>query len=179
MTWSLLPTTLPEFNSGGLFGGYSFIGLVKKEKALMDQSGAAILGFRAVVDFAEMDSSKSLGGAWARSSGKAGLALRPVASQMYLVSDNAKPNLNDVSGRQRYALQTPLILPPRSILSVDNTTTTGHKAVMIVGALLGHGSSVKQWDVQVDPKLYEADVTKALNGLADMYVARMRADGSV
>jgi hypothetical protein len=178
MTWSLLPTSSPEFNSGGLFGSYSFIGLGKKEQALMDQSGAAILGFRAVVDFAEVDSSKSWGGGWASSKGKAGLALRPVASQMYLLSANAKPSFNDVSGRQRYALQTPLILPPRSIKAVDNTTTTGQKAGMIVGALFGQANSVKQWDVAVDPALYQTDVTGALNGLADMYVARMRADGA-
>lgn len=185
MGWYLLPTMKPDYAGGGSFSVMDSIGMVRREQALLDQSGAAVLGFRAVVDFASLKSSDkgAFGhhGLFAWTKGKAGIALSPISTQMFLISPNAKGNIGDQQYRQRFELQTPLLIDTGAILAIKDSTSTGQKISAGLGSaisILGGGGmhSVKEVDIKVDRDVWQRDVTGALYGIADMMTARMIAD---
>lgn len=184
MGFYLLPTSLPDYSGGGSFAVMGNMDNVKHEGQLMEQSGAAVLGFRAVVDFAKMKSSDQGFDGHNRifiwSGGKAGIALRPIATQMFLVTPNAKGTMADPQNRMRIELQSPLMIDTGAITSVTDSTTTGQKVGSVAGSLIGvmGGTGLhitRQYDVTVDPAVWQTDVQGAIMGVEAAMVARLKA----
>lgn len=186
MGWYLLPTMKPDYAGGGSFSVMSSQPMLKRELALMEQSGAAVLGFRAVVDFASLKSSDkgAFGrhGLFAWTKGQAGIAIRPISTQLFLISPNAKGTMMDPQSRQRFELQTPLMVDTGAIRDVKDVTSTGQKIDAGLGSAIGILSGtggmrgIKEVDIKVDRDMWQRDVTGALNGVADMMAAKLAAD---
>lgn len=185
MGWYLLPTMKPDYAGGSSFSVMDSMGMVKREQALLGQSGAAVLGFRAVVDFASLKSSDKSAfghhGLFAWTKGKAGIAIKPISTQLFLISPNAKGNVGDQQYRQRFELQTPLMVDTGAILAIKDSTSTGQKISAGLGtaiSMLGGGGvhSIKEVDIKVDRGVWQRDVTGALYGVTDMLTAKLLAD---
>jgi len=184
MGFYLLPTSLPEYSGGGSFTVMGNMDNVKHEGQLLDQSGAAVLGFRAVVDFAKMKSSDQGFDGHNRifiwTGGKAGIALRPIATQMFLITPNAKGTMADPQNRMRIEVQKPLMIDTGAITSVSDSTTTGQKAGSVAGSVIGvlGGTGLhitRQYDVEVDPKVWQSDVQGAIAGVEAAMVGQLKS----
>jgi hypothetical protein len=185
MTYYYLPTQDIAYTGAGSFGGFQTAMLPPKEQKLMEESGAAVLGFRAVVDFASLKSSDSgfLGHfrSVARTSGDAAIAIRPISTQLWLMTPNAKPGVTDMLNRMRFEVQAPLVVETPAILQMKDARTGGDKTGEVlgnaVGLLLGGGmSKTRKYDVVVDPAIWERDVEGALQGVETMMVTRLAAE---
>jgi len=185
MTYYYLPTQDIAYTGAGSFGGFQTAMLPPKEQALMTESGAAVLGFRAVVDFASLKSSdKGFLGHFrssAKTSASAAIAIRPIATQMWLMTPSAKPGITDMLNRMRFEVQAPLMIDTDAILSMDDARTRGDKRGEALGnaasLLFGGGmSKTRKYDIVVDPALWERDIEASLNGVADMMIVRLKGE---
>ena len=184
MGFYLLPTTLPEYSGGGNFAVMGNQGNVRHEGELLDQSGAAVLGFRAVVDFAKMKSSDNTfdghNHIFIWTGGKAGVAVPPISTQMFLLTPAAKGTMMDPQNRMRIEVQQPLMIDSGAITSVDNSTTGGQKLGSVAGSVFGVMSGTglhitQQYDVNVDPKVWQTDVQGAIAGVEAAMVGKLKA----
>lgn len=184
MNFYFLPTMLPDLAGGGSMTAVGNAPIVRKEAELMTQSGAAVVGFRAVVDFATLEASDRKGfRAFARNAkteGETGLVIRPVATQVFLITPNAKATMTDPQSRMRIELQAPLMLDSAAIQAMDDNRTKGQKTGEAIGnaiSLLGGVgmSKTKSFDVKVDPAMWQADVAGALKGVSAAATARLKA----
>ena len=185
MTFYYLPTQDIAYTGAGSFGGFQTAMVPPKEQALMQESQAAVLGFRAVVDFASLKSSDKgfLGHfrASAKTSASAAIALRPIATQMWLMTPNAKPGVTDMLNRMRFELQAPLMIDTDAILSMEDARTRGDKRGEALGnaaaLLFGGGmSKTRKYDVTVDPAVWERDIEASLNGVEAMMIQRLKGE---
>jgi len=186
MTFYFLPTQDVAYTGAGSFGGFSTAMLPPREQALMDESGAAVLGFRAVVDFASLSSNNKksplrMFRTKAKTAAEAGIAIRPIATQLWLMTPQAKPGITDMLNRMRFEVQAPLMIDTDAITAMTDARTGGDKTSETVGnalgMLLGGGTSKKRkYDIHVDSALWERDVDAALNGVETMMVARLRTE---
>jgi hypothetical protein len=185
MTFYFLPTQDIAYTGAGSFGGFQTAMLPPREQALMQESGAAVLGFRAVVDFASLASSdKAFLGHFrssAKTSAAAAIAIRPIATQLWLMTPNAKPGITDMLNRMRFEVQAPLVIDTPAITAMTDARTRGDKRGEVLGnvasALLGGGmSKTRKYDIAVDPAVWERDVEASLNGVAQMFVVRLKSE---
>jgi hypothetical protein len=159
--------------------------LPPKEQALMEESGAAVLGFRAVVDFAQLSSNNKvplrLLRSTARTGAKAGIAIRPIATQLWLMTPQAKPGVTDMQNRMRFEIQAPLMIDTDAITGMTDARTAGDKRGEalgnVLGMLSGSGTSkLRKYDITVDPAIWERDVENSLSSVEAMFVARLRSE---
>lgn len=186
MTFYFLPTQDIAYTGAGSFGGFSTAMLPPREQALMDESGAAVLGFRAVVDFASLDNNNKKSPfrmlrSKARTSAEAGIAIRPIATQLWLMTPQAKPGVTDMQNRMRFEVQAPLLIDTDAITAMTDARTGGDKTSEAVGnalgMLMGGGTSKKRkYDIAVDRAVWERDVEAALQGVETMLVTRLRTE---
>lgn len=185
MPFYFLPTQDVAYTGAGSFGGFQTAMLPPKEQALMDEAGAAVLGFRAVVDFASLASSdKGFLGHFrskARTSAQAGIAIRPIATQLWLMTPAAKPGVTDMLNRMRFEVQAPLVLDTDAITAMTDARTVGDKRSEVVGnavgMLLGGGTSkTRKYRIDVDPAIWSRDVEAALLGVESMVIARLKTE---
>lgn len=184
MNFYYLPTMLPDLAGGGSMTAVGNASIVRKEADLMNQSGAAVIGFRAVVDFATLSASNRRGlralARNAKTKGEAGLLIRPAATQVFLITPNAKATMIDPQSRMRLELQAPLMIDSEAITGMADNQTSGQKTGQAIGnaiSLLGGVgmSKTKSYDIVVDPDVWQADVTGALKGVSAAAAARIRA----
>jgi hypothetical protein len=184
MNFYFLPTMLPELAGGGSMTAVGNAQIVRREAELMSQSGAAVIGFRAVVDFATLSASDRKGlrvfSRTAKTAAEFGLVIKPVATQVFLITPEAKATMIDPQNRMRLELQAPLILYSAAIRSTDENSTGGQKRGEALGNaisfLAGSGlSKSKSFAVEVDPELWQKDVTGALRGVSGAAVAKLKA----
>ncbi len=152
----------------------------------MDESGAAVLGFRAVVDFASLTNNNKkspfrLLRSKAKTAAEAGIAIRPIATQLWLMTPQAKPGITDMQNRMRFEVQAPLLIDTDAIMAMTDARTGGDKTSEAVGnafgMLLGGGTSKKRkYDISVDSAVWERDVEAALQGVETMMMARLRTE---
>jgi hypothetical protein len=185
MTYYFLPTQDVAYTGAGSFGGFSTAMLPPREQALMEESGAAVLGFRAVVDFAELSSNNKVPlrmlRSTARTKAKAGIAIRPISTQLWLMTPQAKPGVTDMLNRMRFEVQAPLMIDTDAITAMTDARTGGDKTSEVVGnalgMLMGSGTSkLRKYDVAVDAAMWEHDVGGALEGVEGMLVARLKSE---
>lgn len=185
MSFYFLPTQDVAYTGAGSFGGFSTAMIPPKEQALMVESGAAVLGFRAVVDFAQLSNNNKaplrMFRSVARTGAKAGIAIRPVATQLWLMTPQAKPGMTDMQNRMRFEVQAPLMIDTDAITAMRDARTAGDKRGQLLGnaiGILGGGgiSKLKKYDIEVDPAVWERDVEGALSGVERMFVARLKAE---
>ena len=179
----LLPTSLPVYSGGGPMTPMDNAQNIRREALLLEQSGAAVVGFRAVVDFATLTASNRKGlrmlARDAKTKGQAGLVIRPVSTQMFLITPNTKAETLDPHNRMRLELQTPLEIESNAVLATDDATTKGARTaenvVNALGFLTGTGTSKsRSYDVKVDKDMWQSDVTAALKGLSATMTARLK-----
>ncbi|ESQ82017.1 hypothetical protein AEAC466_19050 [Asticcacaulis sp. AC466] len=184
MNYYFLPTMLPDLAGGGSMTAIGNTQIVRKEADLMSQSGAAVAGFRAVVDFASLSASDRRGlralARNAKTKAEFGLVIKPAATQVFLITPNAKATMIDPQNRLRLELQAPLMIDSDAILAADDNRTKGQKTGEILGNAIslmgGVGMSKTQsFDVVVDPALWQKDVTGALKGVSQAATARLKA----
>lgn len=185
MTFYFLPTQDVAHTGAGSFGGFSTAMIPPKEQALMAESGAAVLGFRAVVDFAQLSNNDRaplrMFRSTARTGAKAAIAIRPIATQLWLMTPAAKPGVTDMQNRMRLEVQAPLMVDTDAITSMTDARTRGDKRGQAIGnalgVLMGGGiSKLAKYDVTVDPAVWERDVEAALTGVERMFVTRLKAE---
>jgi hypothetical protein len=183
MKFYFLPTMLPDLAGGGSMTAVGNAQIVRREADLMTQSGAAVAGFRAVVEFATLSASNRRGlralARNAKTKGEAGLVIKPVSTQVFLITPNAKATMIDPQSRMRVELQAPLMIDSEAIIDMADNKTSGQKTGEALGnaiSLLGGVgmSKSKSFDVVVDPLVWQADVTGALKGLSAAAVARIK-----
>lgn len=183
MNYYFLPTMLPDLAGGGSMTAVGNAPIVRHEADLMTQSGAAVLGFRVVVDFATLTASNRRGfralARNAKTTGQAGLSIKPVSTQMFLITPNAKATMMDPQSRMRLELQSPLMIDSDAILETVDAKTSGQKTGEVIGNAIsilgGVGmSKSKILQVNVDPALWQADVSGAIKGVSDAAVARLK-----
>jgi len=185
MPFYFLPTQDVAYTGAGSFGGFETAMLPPREQALMDEAGAAVLGFRAVVDFASLtNSNKSFLGHFrshARTSAQAGIAIRPIATQLWLMTPQAKPGVTDMLNRMRFEVQAPLVLDTDAITAMTDARTAGDKRGEIagnaIGMLLGGGmSKTRKYRIDADPVAWSRDVEAALQGVESMMIVRLKTE---
>ncbi|MES2175878.1 MAG: hypothetical protein V4523_18315 [Pseudomonadota bacterium] len=186
MNFYFLPTQDVAYTGAGSFGGFSTAMLPPREQALMEESGAAVLGFRAVVDFASLDNNNKnspfrLLRSSAKTSAKAGIAIRPIATQLWLMTPKAKPGVTDMLNRMRLEVQAPLLIDTDAIMAMTDSRTGGDKTSETIGnalgMLMGGGTSkTRKYDIRVDPIIWERDVEAALGGVEKMMIARLKPE---
>ncbi len=186
MTFYFLPTQDVAYSGAGSFGGFSTAMLPPREQALMEESGAAVLGFRAVVDFAQLANNNKKSPfrmlrTRAKTSAQAGIAIRPIATQLWLMTPQAKPGVTDMQNRMRFEVQAPLLIDTDAITSMTDARTGGDKTSEAfgnaLGMLMGSGTSkTRKYDISVDTEAWERDVEGALNGVETMLVARLKTE---
>ncbi|HWK36958.1 hypothetical protein [Sphingomonas sp.] len=151
----------------------------------MDESGAAVLGFRAVVDFAELANNNKVPlrmlRSTARTKAKAAIAIRPIATQLWLMTPKAKPGVTDMQNRMRFEVRAPLMIDTDAITAMTDARTAGYKRSEAVGnalgALMGGGTSkLRKYDIRVDRDMWARDVEGSLNGVQTMMVARLKEE---
>ncbi len=183
MNYYFLPTMLPELAGGGSMTAVGNAQIVRREADLMNQSGAAVVGFRAVVDFAQLSASDRKGlrvfSHRAKTSAEFGLVIKPVATQVFLITPNAKATMIDPQSRMRLELQAPLLLESEAIQTTDENSTASQKRGEAlgnaIGFLAGTGmSKSKSFAVVVDPELWQKDVTGALKGLSAAATGKLK-----
>ena len=184
MNFYFLPTMLPELAGGGSMTAVGNAQIVRREAELMNQSGAAVAGFRAVVDFATLSASDRKGlrvfSRTAKTAAEFGLVIKPVATQVFLITPEAKATMIDPQSRMRLELQAPLILDSAAILSTDENSTAGQKRGEAIGNAIGFlagtgMSKSKSFAVEVDPEVWQKDVTGALKGVSAAAVAKLKS----
>lgn len=186
MTFYFLPTQDVAYTGAGSFGGFSTAMLPPKEQALMEEAGAAVVGFRAVVDFADLQNNNKnspfrMLKSSAKTSAKAGIAIRPISTQLWLMTPEAKPGPMDMMNRMRIEVQAPLVIDTDAITAMTDARTGGDKTGEVLGNALGMMaglgmSKVRKYDISVDPAIWERDVEAALNGVETMMVARLKTE---
>ncbi|MCW2393766.1 hypothetical protein [Sphingobium sp. B8D3B] len=186
MTFYFLPTQDIAYTGAGSFGGFSTAMLPPREQALMEESGAAVLGFRAVVDFASLTNNNKRSPfrmlrSKAKTSAEAGIAIRPIATQLWLMTPQAKPGVTDMQNRMRFEVQAPLLIDTDAITAMTDARTGGDKTSETfgnaLGMLLGGGSSKKRkYDIHVDQAVWERDVEAALQGVETMLMTRLKGE---
>jgi hypothetical protein len=186
MNFYFLPTQDVAYSGAGSFGSFSTAMLPPREQALMEESGAAVLGFRAVVDFASLDNNNKnspfrLLRSSAKTSAKAGIAIRPIATQLWLMTPQAKPGVTDMMNRMRIEVQAPLLIDTDAITAMTDARTGGDKSSEAVGnalgMLLGSGTSkTRKYDIRVDPAMWERDVEAALGSVQMMMTSRLKSE---
>ncbi|WP_155847814.1 hypothetical protein [Asticcacaulis benevestitus] len=184
MNYYFLPTMLPDLAGGGSMTAVGNAQIVRKEAELMSQSGAAVAGFRAVVDFASLSASDRRGlralARNAKTKAEFGLMIKPAATQVFLITPNAKATMIDPQNRLRLQLQAPLMIDSAAIQATDDNRSKGQKTGEILGNAIslmgGVGmSKTKSFDVVVDPSLWQKDVTGALKGVSQAATAKLKA----
>lgn len=181
MNYYFLPTMLPDLAGGGSMTAMSNVQIVRKEAELMTQSGAAVAGFRAVVDFASLSASKRrLFATKARTAAEFGLVIRPLGTQVFLITPEAKATMIDPSSRMRLELQAPLEIDSDAILSAEDNRTQGQKRSEAAGLALSMLTGVgqvksKSFAVRVDPELWQKDVTGALKGVSAAVTTKLKS----
>ena len=98
---------------------------------------------------------------------------------MFLITPNAKGTMSDPQNRMRIEVQQPLMIDTGAITAVTDSTTTGQKvgsvAGSVIGVLGGTGLHIaKQYDVEVDPQIWQDDVQKAIAGLQALMVGQLK-----
>lgn len=186
LTYYYLPTQDIAYTGAGSFGGFSNAMVPPKEQALMDESGAAVLGFRAVVDFAQLSNNNRKSPlrflrTTARTGVTTGIAIRPIATQIWLMTPQAKPGVTDMLNRMRFELQAPLLLDTDAVTGMTDARTRGGKTSEALGnalgMLMGGGTSkTRKYDVLVNPAIWERDVDAALGKVETMLVTRLRSE---
>lgn len=186
MTFYFLPTQDVAYTGAGSFGGFSTAMLPPREQALMDESGAAVLGFRAVVDFASLTNNNKkspfrLLRSKAKTAAEAGIAIRPIATQLWLMTPQAKPGVTDMMNRMRFEVQAPLLIDTDAITAMTDARTGGDKTSETVGnalgMLMGGGISKKRkYDISVDKALWEKDVEASLQSVETMMMVRLKSE---
>ncbi|MDV6329966.1 hypothetical protein [Asticcacaulis sp. 201] len=184
MNFYFLPTMLPELAGGGSMTAIGNTQIIRREAELMTQSGAAVVGFRAVVDFATLSASDRKGlrvfSRTAKTAAEFGLVIKPVATQVFLITPAAKATMIDPQSRMRLELQAPLVLDSAAIRSTDENSTAGQKRGEAIGNAIGFlagtgMSKTKSFAVEVDPQVWQSDVTGALKGVSAAAVARLKS----
>jgi hypothetical protein len=184
MNFYFLPTMLPELAGGGSMTAAGNAQIVRREAELMSQSGAAVAGFRAVVDFATLSASDRKGlrvfSTKAKTAAEFGLVIKPVATQLFLITPEAKATMIDPQNRMRLELQAPLILDSAAIQATDENSTAGQKRGEAIGNAIGFlaGSGMsksKSFAVEVDPALWQKDVTAALKGVSAAAITKLKS----
>ena len=185
MSFYFLSTRDVAYTGAGSFGGVSTAMTPCKEQALMTESGAAVLGFRAAVDFAQLSNNNRvplrLLRSTPRTGAKAGIAVRPIATQLWLMTPQAKPTPMDPQGRMRFEVQAPLMVDTDAITAMRDARTRGDKRGQALGyalgMLTGSGTSkLSKYDIEVDPTTWERDVEASLAGVERMMVTRLKAE---
>ncbi|MCW1432261.1 hypothetical protein [Novosphingobium sp. JCM 18896] len=185
MTFYFLPTQDIAYTGAGSFGGFGTAMLPPKEQGLMTESDAAVLGFRAVVDFAQLSNNNKVPlrmlRSTARTKASATIAIRPIATQLWLMTPQAKPGVTDMQNRMRFEVQAPLLVDTDAITAMTDARTGGDRRSEALGnalgMLMGGGSSkLRKYDVNVDPEVWARDVEASLNGVEAMFVARLRGE---
>lgn len=184
MNFYFLPTMLPELAGGGSMTAAGNAQIVRKEADLMNQSGAAVVGLRAVVDFATLSASDRRGlsvfASKAKTGAEFGLLIKPQATQLFLITPEAKATMTDPQNRMRLELQAPLMIDSRAILAAEDNKTVGQKRSEIAGnalsLLTGVGMSKSQsFAVKVDPTIWERDVTVALKSVSRAATTKLKS----
>lgn len=186
MNYYFLPTGLPDLAGGGTMTAVGNAPIIRKEADLMTQSGAAVVGFRAVVDFATLSASDRRGfralARNAKTSAEFGLVIKPVATQVFLITPNAKGTMIDPHNRMRLELQAPLMIDSEAIQSTDENSSKGAKrgeaianAIGFLSGIGGSSSKSQSFAVVVDPAVWQKDVTGALKGVSSAATARLKS----
>jgi len=186
MTFYFLPTQDVAYTGAGSFGGFSTAMLPPREQALMEESGAAVLGFRAVVDFAQLTNNNTKSPfrflrSKAKTAAQPGIAIRPIATQLWLMTPEAKPGIIDMQNRMRLEVQAPLMIDTMAITAMTDARTDGDKTSEMLGnalgMMLGSGAAkTRKYDITVDPATWEHDVEGALNGVETMMMTRLKSE---
>jgi len=184
MKYYFLPTMLPDLAGGGSMTAIGNTQIIRREADLMGQADAAVVGFRAVVDFASLSASNRRGlkvlARTAKTKAEFGLLIKPVATQVFLVTPNAKGTMTDPQNRMRLELQAPLMIDSDAIQATDENSTRGQKTGEALGnaiSLLGGVgmSKSRSYAVVVDPDLWQQDVTGALKGVSAAATAKLKS----